>query len=59
MSNCKTRREFDEIVCGTCGLRWSVDDEPPECTHTLPKLAASTTPLPRKNKYPTWTVYRT
>lgn len=29
---CQARQHNDQMMCGTCGLQWDVDDpEPPEC----------------------------
>lgn len=28
---CRDVREHDETYCATCGLRWSNDEEKPEC----------------------------
>lgn len=31
VTQCAVRRESDEMVCGTCGLRWSIDEPLPPC----------------------------
>lgn len=46
--NCPARREGDEVMCPTCGLRWSLSDDRPECPRdavrryreTFPAIAA-------------------
>ncbi len=38
MSNCKAYRELDQMVCGSCGLAWSVGDtDVPVCKPIGPK----------------------
>ncbi len=29
--SCRATRQIDEMFCAPCGLRWSIDDDPPEC----------------------------
>lgn len=39
-SNCKARQYSDQMICGTCGLAWDVNDpEPPKCNPVKPSVS--------------------
>lgn len=42
MNNCKAYRENDTMVCGQCGLQWSIgDSDRPDCKPVKPVTVGS------------------